>query len=115
MWVLHLASALLCLNSQCYPALVGDKTPTGDFQMVHMRTNQPGYGGDVLGYAEDSHTLYAIHRVWTEVPAQHRVARLASADPSDRQAVTGGCINVEPQTYSKILQSKVSGLEIVKD
>jgi hypothetical protein len=115
MWVVHLLTALICLNNQCYPVLVGDKTPIGDFQMVHMRTYQPGYDGDILAFAENKRTLYAVHRVWTLIPSQNRVARLDSNDPGIRRGITSGCVNVLPPVYETILNSGVRGLRVEKD
>jgi hypothetical protein len=115
MWVVHLLTAMICYQSQCYPVLVGDKTPAGVFTMVHMRTYQPGYGGDILAFADDRTTLYAVHRVWTLKPSQHRVQRLDSFDAGIRRDVTSGCVNVMPDVYAKILQSGERKLEVVRD
>lgn len=93
--------AVLCFTNQCYPALVGENTPTGTFQMTHALTNDPGYGGDVVVYAKRKGVWLAVHRRWDGNPKQkeRRTALLASADASQRKGVTAGCINVDPAVY----------------
>lgn len=83
--------------------------------MVHRTTKHPGYGGDVLIYKENKTTLFAIHRVWTLNPAQHRLERLASGDPAQRRNVTGGCINVAPDVYEQLLKNSLTEVDIVND
>lgn len=104
MWiVVHLTAATICLaNHGCFPALVGVKTPVGHFVLRRMKTDQPGYSGDVLAFAQDATTVYAVHRVWLLSPKQHRLARLASPNAEDRTKVTNGCINVMPEVYDQI-------------
>jgi uncharacterized membrane protein len=97
-----LSSALICFQGQCHHALVGSDTPTGVFSVVHMLTDQPGYGGDVLVFAQTKTTVFAIHRVWLRIPTQHRAERLASDDPIERKTVTRGCINVAPDIYDEL-------------
>ncbi len=101
--IVYLAGALLCTAGQCYPALVGDDTPTGTFPLVRRYVAARGYGGDVMQFAETEHDLFAIHRVWLGNPREHRAERLASADPEQRKAATHGCINVMPDVYEKII------------
>ncbi len=103
--VVHLAAALLCTAGQCYPALVGPDTPVGTFPLVRRFVRTPGYGGDVLQYAETSRDLFAIHRVWLGKPAERRAERLASPDPAQRRLVTHGCINVMPDVYAAIVDA----------
>jgi len=71
--------------------------------MVHMRTSQPGYGGDVLKFKETKTEWYAIHRVWLLKPEQRRAERLESNDVNERTHVTAGCVNVAPDVYEKLL------------
>ena len=101
--VVYLASALLCIGGHCYPALIGNDTPTGNFPLVRRYVTAIGYGGDVMQYAETDRDLLAIHRVWLGNPREHRAERLASADPAQRRAVTHGCINVMPEVYEQIV------------
>ena len=98
-----LASALICFQGQCYPALIGDNTRAGKYeQLIPRQTADAGYGGEVLQYDEDAKMVYAIHRVWTLRPAQRRVERLQSGKIADRQSVTMGCVNVMPDVYDKL-------------
>ena len=47
MVLVDLATASICFLSQCYPALIGPDTPTGEFRLEQVRTQEAGYGGDV--------------------------------------------------------------------
>ena len=65
-----------------------------------------GYGpsldaGRVLWVDYDS--AVSIHPTATGVPAERRVERLASPSPDDNR-VTHGCINVNPDFYSRIVK-----------
>lgn len=102
--VVSLGMATICFAGQCHPALIGAQTPIGQFPIVHAQVLDPAYGGDVLAYArrKDGRPL-AIHRVWTQLPQQHRVERLASARAAERRGVTGGCINVMPDVFEKLV------------
>jgi hypothetical protein len=102
MVIVNITLAIICFGGSCYPALVGINTPIGEFNMTQLITDQPGYGGDVLEFKETHTDWYAIHRVWTLKPKQHRLERLASSKASDRINVTGGCINVSPYVYEKL-------------
>lgn len=98
-----LAKAIICFSGQCYPVLVGDNTPTGEFQLQKLYVAHPGYGGDVLKFDEDDKMIYAIHRVWTQKPSERRPERLASPDVKQRIGVTNGCINLTPAVYTKLM------------
>lgn len=97
-----LSKAVLCIASECFPALVGNATPTGSYAITRVLVEAPGYGGDVLQFAEDGNTIFAIHRVWLMKPSQNRLERLQSDDPAQRRHVTNGCINVAPDVYDKL-------------
>jgi hypothetical protein len=101
MVTLSIALATLCFNGACYPALVGEETPKGIFQLELKATAHPGYGGDVLRYLRTGNKQLAIHRVWLLRPEQHRLERLASSNPADR-VITKGCINIMPEVYDKL-------------
>jgi hypothetical protein len=101
--VVHVATALICWTNQCAPALVGPKTPVGEFHIQHRRTTAPGYGGDVLAFAEDDQGVYAIHRVWLLRPSQRRLWRLTEGSAQDRKSVSDGCVNVMPEVYEQLL------------
>lgn len=99
MVIVDLALATICFANQCYPALVGKDTPVGQFQMIERLTSQAGYGGDVLQFKETPEAWYAIHRVWTLKPSEHRAERLRSTDVKQRTTITHGCINIDPTVY----------------
>ena len=98
-----LAGALLCVGGQCYPALVGPDTPLGTFRLQHRRVRTPGYGGDVMVFAETPAFAMAIHRVWLGRPKERRLRRLTAGNPADRRFITHGCINVLPNVYDRIV------------
>lgn len=99
--VVDTEKAELCMESRCYPVLVGEDTPKGTFDLDIVKTNRRGYGGDVMRFKEDEKYLYAIHRVWTLKPEERRMQRIASANPADR-FITNGCINVTDDVYAKL-------------
>lgn len=110
---LFLSKAMLCAAAQCWPVLVGPNTPVGGpYTIIQRLTSDPGYGGDVLQFAEDEHTVYAIHRVWKLRPSERREERLKSSDPK-RRFITKGCINVDPEVYNQLLEYRGSTLTIV--
>ena len=97
------AAAIICFATTCYPALVGAETPRGEFQLTHYSTSDSRYGGDILSFNETKNALYAIHRV-IHVPGQQRFTRLKSPEVKNRTMVTGGCINVEPDVYARLVE-----------
>ena len=99
--VVDTQKAELCMESRCYPVLVGKDTPTGTCYLNIVKTNRRGYGGDVMKFKEDKKYLYAIHRVWTLKPEERRMQRIASPNPADRH-ITHGCINVTNDVYEKL-------------
>jgi hypothetical protein len=107
--LVNLGLATICFLGKCHPALVGDHSFPGTYQIVQRYTADPGYGGDVLKYNETADAVYAIHRVWTLVPSQHRLERLRSDDAEQRKHITNGCINVEPEVYEQLVQSCKEG------
>ena len=103
--VVFLAAALLCIDGQCQPALVGKDTPIGAFPMVRRYVQAKGYGGDVMQFAETPEGLLAVHRVWLGRPSERRAERLASGDTAQRRYVTNGCINIMPAVYEQIVSA----------
>lgn len=100
---LFLSKALLCASAQCWPVLVGPKTPVGGpYQLIQRLTSDPGYGGDVLQFAEDEDTVYAVHRVWKLRPNERREERLRDPNPAHR-FITKGCVNVDPLVYDELV------------
>ena len=104
--IVFLGSAMLCLDTQCFPALVGKDTPTGTFDLHRRYVESEGYGGDVLQFLETPDSIYAIHRVWLGAPNQRRVALLRHSRPAQRRAITAGCVNVMPEIYERLLSEK---------
>lgn len=101
--LVKLAAALICFKGQCYPALIGSKTPTGTYTLIPYYTNQKGYDGEVLAFAQDKNGIYAIHRVWVLDKWQHRMRRITSGNAEER-VITDGCINVLPVVFEKLLR-----------
>lgn len=99
-----LSKAVLCVGATCYPALIGDNTLPGEYQLVQRYVVSEGYGGDVLKYHETDERVYAIHRLWQGNPAQRREQRIQSDAVTDRQAVTEGCINVTNEVYELLVE-----------
>ena len=103
MVLVDLTLAVICFAGQCHNALVGVDTLPGEYQLIQRITAQPGYGGDVLQFAEDDKRWLGIHRVWTLRTKEKRVEKLHSIDPSVRRTVTKGCVNVAPDVYEKLV------------
>lgn len=103
MITVDLAAALICFAGACHPALVGDSTPSGTYQVTLRPVAAPGYGGDVLHFHEDARYLYAIHRTWAGRE------KLYSKPARDRRHVTKGCINVQPETYRALVAYVAGG------
>lgn len=101
--VVDTAKAELCFtdDKQCHPVLIGKTTPKGTFDLRLMKTSKPGYGGEVIGFKEQNHFLFALHRVWTRIPSERRMERIASPVVADR-IMTNGCINVTDKVYEKL-------------
>ena len=96
-------------------ATTTNSTPAGKFKLSYIPTDQVGYGGSVQGFATqgtDKDTgatrVLALHRVWTQNPAQNRPARLTSKTASDNR-VSNGCINVPNDFYNANLDGKFDG------
>lgn len=114
MIIVNIALATLCIvyppdeltletqPQQCYPVLVGEDTPRGEYELSHRLVESPGYGGDVLQFKEDELEVFAIHRVWLLRPQEKREERLKRLDPRQRR-ITKGCVNVDPEVYEKLV------------
>lgn len=111
--LVDVAAAIICFAAACHPVLVGNETPRGEFQLTHYTTKLRGYGGDLLSFKETDSYLYAIHRV-IDVPGQQRLTRLKSPDAKRRNAVTGGCINVEPAVYQELVRCCYGSKLVIK-
>lgn len=111
--VVDLATAIICFSSKCYPALVGQDTPRGEFQLTQYTTNISGYGGDVLAFKIENGSVFAIHRV-LDIPGQQRLARLRIPYPQYRITITAGCVNVDPEVYDKLVDCCLTSKVIIK-
>lgn len=112
--VAHLLSATICVAGQCFPALVGHSTPVGTYQLAHLSTLEPGYGGDVLVFHELPDRVLAIHRLYILGKAKRRV-NLLNGPTEGRTQVTNGCINVAPDVYGLLVEHADEPLLILKD
>ncbi|SNB66955.1 Uncharacterised protein [Kingella negevensis] len=101
--VVDTSKAELCFpdTKDCHKVLIGKTTPKGTYRMTLHTTDKKGYGGDVIGFKEENGFLFALHRVWTQIPAEHRLQRIASDNVADR-VMTNGCINVENAVYDRL-------------
>lgn len=88
-------------DRQCHPVLIGVATPKGTFGLTLNSTDKPGYGGEVIGFKQEGDFLFALHRVWNQIPSERRNERIASSVVSDR-IMTNGCINVSDAVYEKL-------------
>lgn len=113
MIVVSLAAASICFAGSCYPALVGNNTPSGTYTLSRQTVEDPGYGGDLLVYRENRRYLWAIHRVYTLNPGEDRLSRLHSGKPELRRAVTKGCINVMPDVYQRLVDCCSSDVLVI--
>lgn len=84
-----------------HPVLIGTATPKGTFGLTLNSTDKPGYGGEVIGFKQEGDFLFALHRVWNQIPSERRNERIASPSVSDR-IMTNGCINVSDAVYEKL-------------
>lgn len=106
--LISIALATICFTyngtEECHPVLLGknNPTPTGSFTVQQRMTSTPGYGGDILQFHETADGLYAIHRLWLLSPKQNRQERIKSKNVADRY-ISGGCVNVEPEVYEKLI------------
>jgi hypothetical protein len=107
MLILYLSTMLLCLGIECWPALAGNDTLTGVYQLQLTPVEEPEYKGDVIVYRETATSIYAIHRTY---PGRENMYTLPD---EKRRHVTNGCINVEPFVYERLVKEHVYQLEII--
>lgn len=101
----YVAAAMICIGGDCYPALVGDDTPIGQYTYYKTGVEDPLYGGSVAAFAlDEGGAAYAIHQTWLGNPAERRDERIKSGDVTQR-AITNGCINVDPMLYEALPDS----------
>ncbi len=109
------ARAELCTPTFCAPVLIGAHLRNGYFPVQHARVLAPGYGGDVLAFdTRIDGVPMAIHRVWTLKPEQRRVERL-QGPLAGRLGVTGGCINVMPDVYARLVDCCSKGVVVIQN
>lgn len=116
---MSIALATICFSFQgveeCHPVLLGKNipTPTGEFDMRKRLTNDPGYGGDVIQFHQNSDMVFAIHRVWMLKPEQKRMDRIKSKNIKDR-FISSGCINMLPEAYQRLLECCIDQRLVVR-
>jgi hypothetical protein len=93
-----LASATICFAGGCYPVLVGQNTPTGEFTLRLITTESVAYQGDVLAFHEDASGIFAVHRP----PSERRRNLLTRAPERSRRQITDGCVNVTDDLYERL-------------
>ena len=98
--VVDLDRAEICMESDCRPVLIGKETPRGEYPLQLAKTDEKGYGGDVLVFKQDTTGTYAVHRIWTQKPSEKRLERIQQ--DAERRIVTNGCINVDDDTYNQL-------------
>jgi len=107
------AKAEICTPAWCAPVLIGTHLKAGVFPIQHARVLAPGYGGDVLAFdTRIDGVPLAIHRVWTLRPEQRRIERL-QGPVAGRLGITGGCINVMPDVYARLVDCCSKGMVVV--
>jgi hypothetical protein len=117
--IVSIALATICFTykgtEECNPVLLGknNTTPTGEYTLSLRATNVYGYGGNILQFHETANDVYAIHRVWMLSPKQQRMQRLQSENVNDRY-ISGGCINVDPAVYDKLVDCCSTDTLIIK-
>lgn len=84
--------------------MVSKQTPAGAYTLFQVAAENPGYGGDVLVFANDdvNKVSISVHRVWLETPSERRLQRLSSPNPKERR-ISDGCINLPDSFYENIV------------
>ncbi len=90
-----ITTALVCFLGECFPALVGADTPRGEFILQLQARHERMFGGDIIVFKEDRTSVWAIHRAHND----HRRKMLGGAQ---RTGVTGGCVNVSADVYTRL-------------
>jgi hypothetical protein len=76
-------------------------TPAGRFTVRRTGDSEEGAVFELVEIHGNGWYL-ALHHVWTGIPSEHRMQRLASANPADKD-ITFGCINVSAETMHYLL------------
>lgn len=111
--IVDIGAALICFMGQCYPALVGETTPRGEFQFTYYSTQMKGYGGTILAFKENDVEVWSVHRV-LNIPGERRLERLKSKSSNERKNITAGCVNVDPVVYKKLVKCCHNSKIIIK-
>ncbi len=99
----HTDKAIICFDNACHPALVGNATRPGTYQLQVLNVASEGYGGNVLMYDADISSWYAIHRTYTGRNVRGRHGLYHNTTAKER-TVTAGCINVEPDVFNELIE-----------
>lgn len=93
-----LSEALLCVLGQCYPVLVGERTPVGHYTLQHVELQYDGKSERVLMFAPDRPgRVLAIHKL----PNKAREILLTE---QSKAKVTAGCINVSTEVFDYLVE-----------
>ena len=97
---LFLGKALLCIaHVGCYPVLVGNTTPVGEYTMEHVIVVNGGISENVLKITESGvNRIVAIHR-----PPNATRVKLLEQQSTDK--ITNGCINVTPELFDYLVEN----------
>lgn len=101
--VVILSTAMACVGIDCTPAIVGKDglTPIGKYESYYAKTNQYGYGGDIVVFRELKTEILAIHRPFpTNIENSYRSVLLYDSKPSQRK-ISSGCINIPEYFFNK--------------
>jgi hypothetical protein len=113
MVTVSIISALICFSGSCWPALIGNDTPRGEFVLEQFSVQDKRYGGDLLAFKFTKTKIYAIHRV-LDIPNQQRLSRIRSPHSEHRIGVTSGCVNIEPNVYEKLVECCSNDTLVIK-
>lgn len=105
-----LSAALLCIDGECEPALVGKHTPVGEFTLSLVSAPVKPYGGDVLAFKVLEREIYAVHRP----PSESRRNFLRGAPERDRRNITAGCVNVTDALYERLRDCCVGSPVVIR-
>jgi hypothetical protein len=101
--VIILSTAIACVDLDCTQAIVGkdNKTPTGEYNSYYAKTNQYGYGGDVVVFKETTTSILAIHRPYPAITETNYRNRLLQNSDANKRKISNGCINVPSKFFDK--------------
>lgn len=103
-----LTAASICFGGECYPALIGQSTPKGEYTLNLYRIRDPRFGGTVLEFLRVGDEAFSVHRTW---PGREKMYSLPE---EKRRNISQGCVNVDPQVYQKLVACCVGTPIVIK-